>query len=117
VNLAFYFDDNIATKPVILALRAAGIEATTADGAGNRGLPDSQHLQYAAQHRLALVTADGADFSELHWQWLAFGQEHAGIVLVRQRTAIGELIRSLQHLHAERTAESARNQLIYLSRF
>ncbi|MGE0599868.1 MAG: DUF5615 family PIN-like protein [Dehalococcoidia bacterium] len=117
MNLAFYFDDNIAAKPVISALRMAGVSATTADESANRGKPDSEHLEFAAEHGLALVTADEGDFSKLHWEWLAMGRTHAGIVLVRQRTSIGDLIRALQRLHAARKAEMARNELIYLSRY
>lgn len=116
MSLTFYFDDNIATKPVILALRAAGIGTMTADEAGNRGAPDQQHLRYAAEQGFALVTADEGDFSALHWAWVAAGRRHAGIVLVRQRTSIGDPVRALQRLHAQRSVESTANELIYLSR-
>ncbi len=117
MRVSFYFDDNIAMKPVVVALRERAIEVTTADYAGNRGIADVQHLEFAGSHGFAVVTADEGDFAALHWDWLRQGRSHCGIIVVRQRTSIGDLVRALSKLHDELSAESIRDGLVYLSRY
>lgn len=114
MKLAYYFDDNIATAPVVAGLRVRNIAATTADQAGNRGKTDIEHLVFAAESGLVIITADWGDFTDLHWAWTADGRTHAGIILARQRTPIGQQINALARLHTERTAEEVRGQLLYL---
>jgi hypothetical protein len=115
LKLAYYFDDNIATRPVVAGLVARDISAITADQAGNRGKADAEHLEFAARIGLVLVTADRGDFTALHWDWVAAGRDHAGIVLVRQRTSIGRQIDALVRLHTVQTAEDARGRLLFLA--
>jgi len=117
VRAAFYFDDNIAMKPLVSALRRRGILVVTSDEGGQRGKPDEDHLAFAAARGLAVVTSDAQDFSELHWKWLQAARHHSGIVIVRQRTSIGDQGRGLARVHEELTAEKLRDALVYLSRF
>lgn len=44
MRAAFYFDDNIAMKPLVSALRGRGILVVTTDEGGQRGKPDEDHL-------------------------------------------------------------------------
>src|SRR5688572_27828335 len=99
LNLAYYFDDNIASTPVVIGLRVRDIAATTSDQAGNRGKTDAEHLDFAAQNGLVVISADWGDFAALHWVWVAAGRSHAGIVLARQRIPIGRQIHALVRIH------------------
>ena len=63
------------------------------------------------------MTADLGDFSRLHWEWLAAGKSHAGIVLVRQRTSLGDQLRGLLRIEREVPPQELSNSLVYLSRF
>ncbi|MBI3968059.1 MAG: hypothetical protein HY329_20660 [Chloroflexi bacterium] len=47
----------------------------------------------------AVLTFNIGDFSALHIQWLSDGRQHSGIILPRQLSEIGELVRRLsRHL-------------------
>lgn len=63
------------------------------------------------------MTSEVQDFSELHWKWLQAARHHSGIVIVPQRTSIGDQVRGLGQVHEELTAENLRDALVYLSRF
>lgn len=117
MRAAFYFDDNIAMKPLVSALRSRGILVVTSDESGQRGKPDEDHLAFAAARGLAVVTSDAQDFSELHWKWLQAARHHSGVVIVRQRTSIGDQVRGLGRVHQELTAEELLDALVYLSHF
>jgi hypothetical protein len=49
---------------------------------GTLGRSDDEHLEYASQHKLTLVTRNPDDFRERHDLWQAQGRGHAGILLV-----------------------------------
>lgn len=101
--MKFYFDDNNGSRHVLAGLRARGIECLSASEAGNSGLEDEQHLDYATRNGFALVSEDVSDFPVLHWAWLEKGRSHHGIVLNHQgRRAAGDVVRALI-AHAQRT--------------
>ena len=76
-----YLDEDLS--PVIAGLlRKHGIDATTAQDAGNVQLDDRAQLAHAAREGRAIVTANVIDFIELAHKAVATNTEHAGIVLV-----------------------------------
>lgn len=85
----FYLDDGIALN-LVGHLQRLGYVAHTADGEGNKGRPDEEHLWFAAQHGWVLVTQNGQDFRMLHRAWHLWGVPlmHAGILVVEQRSAV-----------------------------
>jgi len=116
LSLTFYFDDNMGSRAVVAALVTAGINVVTADSSGNRSKPDAEHLAFAAEQGLTLVSADRGDFSVLHWQWMISGKSHSGIVIARDRMPVGAIFRALAALNAEQGGAGLVNQLVYLSR-
>jgi hypothetical protein len=101
-------------KPTIAGLRRLGIEIEPCDAFGMRGAADEAHLEFATGIGRVLVSANMRDFDRLHRKWMAAERAHAGIVLVRQRTAIGDQIRGLSRIHAHREPEEVANVAIYL---
>jgi len=65
-------------------LEQAGHEVFSPRKVGTRGITDEEHLRYAAVHELVLVTANAADFIDLHQKWMKQQQEHYGILIVYQ---------------------------------
>lgn len=113
--VAFYVDDDIGMKPTIVGLRRLGIEIDHCDAFGMRGAGDEAHLAFAHSIRRVLISANRRDFARLHRDWIDANQSHSGIVLVEQRTSIGNQVSGLARIHAERTAEQMANQVYYLN--
>jgi len=92
--IRFHLDENI-DGAIARALRARGIDATTAGQAGLLSASDEEHLAFAlAEHRV-LVTHD-ADFLRLH----ASGMSHAGIAFCHaEARTTGQIVRSLVLIH------------------
>jgi predicted nuclease of predicted toxin-antitoxin system len=77
-----YLDDDLDSNALIGLLRQAGHEVVSPRSVGNRGVTDAKHLHYAATHELVLLTANAADFIDLHHEWMAQQREHHGILIV-----------------------------------
>jgi len=76
-----YLDEDLAPA-VAQFLRRRGIDATSAQEAGNAQLDDRAQLAYATREGRAIVTANVVDFIELARDAVAANTEHAGIILV-----------------------------------
>jgi hypothetical protein len=77
-----YLDDCSDADRLVLTLQSAGHRVETPRSAKMIGRSDPDHLAYAAQHQLTLLTRNPADFLELHHDWQAQGRSHGGILLI-----------------------------------
>lgn len=93
--IPLYIDDDSAATALMSELRRLRLDSVSSDAAGLRGAPDPAHLEYAATVHRALVTANGADFIRLHWEWLGTARHHSGIIIASQAIPLGERIRRL----------------------
>jgi len=59
------------------------------------GWDDEDHLIYAAERGMALLTSDASDFIPLAKRWFASEREHAGIIIAPEfsRRQMGILLR------------------------
>jgi hypothetical protein len=80
----FYLDDCADADRLIDRLRRAGHDVYTPRSEATGGIADPAHLAYAAAHGYALITKNPNDFDQLHYQWQARGDTHAGILLICQ---------------------------------
>jgi hypothetical protein len=104
----FNLDHDVARDNAFL-LRRGGNSAVTARQLGRERGRDHEHLAFAAQRGLILVTCNARDYRLLHDAWLNWPEvwqmtsrpQHAGILIVPHRApsgvtpAIGGLIRSV----------------------
>jgi len=103
-------------EDVVTALRARGIQTTTALDCGMLQRPDEEHLVYAATNALVLFSFNVADFARLHDEWMSAGRTHAGIILSQQqRYSVGGQVLRLLRLVGARSAAGMRNQVEFLS--
>jgi Tfp pilus assembly protein PilZ len=80
------------------------------------GRSDEDHLRHASSEGRVLYSFNIKDYSLLHEQWIASGQEHSGIILAfQQRYSIGEQLRRLLHLLNVKRAAEMLSRLEYLS--
>lgn len=91
--LRFHLDENV-DRAIAMGLRNRGIDVTTTEEAGIKGMPDEEQLAFSNREGRVLVTHDD-DLLVLHAQ----GVTHAGIVFstLRRRT-IGQMILRLAAL-------------------
>lgn len=111
-----YLDEDALDDDVLAGLRARDIDAVTAGEADMISRDDEDHLALAASQGRALYSFNGHDFYRIHSQWIARGQDHAGIILAKQqRYSVGEQIRRLSLLIETLSAEDMRNRVEFLS--
>ena len=110
--IELYLDEDV---DVLLAtlLQARGFVARTTVEAGLRGATDEQQLTHAAEHGLALLTHNRADFEGLAARWLASARRHAGI-LIAVRRPVHDLARRLLVVLNDVAADEMGDQVRYL---
>ena len=110
-----YLDEDAMDKDLAEALRQRGVDVLTALEAGMIERPDPEHLKFAAAQGRVLYSFNVGDFAALHYDFMAHGKHHAGIVLAQQqRFSVGEQMRRLLRLIAALTAEAMQDQLEFL---
>ena len=116
MKLRLYIDEDSMSHALVDALRARGVDVVTPLDAGTMGWQDEDQLQFAADSGRAIFSCNVGDFFGLHTEWQNLGRNHAGIVLAQQQQfAIGDLMRRLLKLLANKSAESMHNQVEFLS--
>jgi predicted nuclease of predicted toxin-antitoxin system len=93
-RIRFHLDEHLSPR-IATALRAVGIDVSTALEQRMLGWSDEQHVVWARQQERVVVT-DDVDFLKLASQSV----DHAGIVFCRRtRHSMGEIIRFLRLVH------------------
>ena len=80
--LTIYVDDCSDDNLLIARIKQAGHDVISPRSIGTAGIDDCDHLEYAARHRLVLLTHNPQDFIDLHELWQAQVRQHSGILLV-----------------------------------
>jgi predicted nuclease of predicted toxin-antitoxin system len=75
---------------------------------------DAEHLTFASEQERILVTCD-KDFPQLHFQWMAAGREHAGIVYCREPDlcTISIIVENVLAIHADPAGKSALHNYLW----
>lgn len=110
--IELYLDEDVSVLIADL-LRSRGFVATTTQEAGNLGCADSRQLEYAANHRKALLTHNRADFELLAQKYFSEGRPHSGIVIAVRRSPI-EIARRLLRILNSVTSDEMENQIRYV---
>lgn len=115
--LRFQLDEDCQAKALAQALWQHGLEATTTNKAGLRGVDDETQLRAATADGRVIVTNNIRDFVPLHARWLVEARPpHSGIeVFAQQEFSVGEVLRRLAHLSRTISAEDMKNRLEWLS--
>lgn len=108
-DIRFYLDENV-DHDIARGLRTRSIEVLTTAEAGTRGFSDEEHLAFALQEKLVIITSD-EDFLILHSQNI----EHAGIVYFKQQSrTLKHVLRGLFLIYTELTQEDMLNWVEFL---
>lgn len=122
MSLKFYFDTHIP-KQVALQLRSRGVEVVRCEEVGMQDASDYEHLTYATEHELTLVSID-KDFHRHYKEWSENDKPHTGIISVSSalqgKRAIGKLMTALHDFWllieagAGTQEEDIHNRMIFL---
>ena len=111
-----YFDEDSMDRNLVRALRARGMDVSTALEENMIYQTDREHLEYATEQGRVLFSFNRGDFYQLHTEYLAMGRPHAGIILANQQHySVGEQMRRILRLSAAKSAEAMQNWLEFLS--
>jgi hypothetical protein len=114
--IRLYCDEDSMRNSLVNALRARGMDVTTARENNMVGRPDAEHLDYATRQGRVLFSFNRGDYLRLHAEYLAQGKPHAGIILANQQQyAIGEIMRRLLHFSAVMSPQAMENRIEFLS--
>ena len=78
-----YLDDDTADRRVVAFLTRAGHRVIIPAEVQLRGAPDAQHLIYAIQQSLVIMTRNHDDFLDLHDVVLTAQGRHPVIIVIR----------------------------------
>lgn len=114
--IRLYCDEDSMDRDLVRALRARGVDVTTAFEEDMIDRADEEHLDYATQQGRALFSFNRGDFYQIHTEYLSQGKSHAGIILANQQPySVGEQMRRILRLIAARSAEDMKNWVEFLS--
>jgi len=109
-------DEDSMDHDLVRALRARGVDVTTALDEGMIDRDDEEHLDCAARQGRTLYSFNRGDFYRLHTRWLEAGKSHAGIILAQQQHySVGEQLRRLLRLMAVKSPDDMRDGVEFLS--
>ncbi len=77
-----YLDDDLDSNILNRLLSQSGHQVISPRAIGNSGITDEEHLRYAANNSLVMLTADSQDFVRLHQIWLSQFRQHEGVLVV-----------------------------------
>lgn len=116
MTIRLYFDEDSMDQRLVRALRVRSLDVTTALEENMIDRADEDHLEYATSQGRVLFSFNRGDFYDLHSQYLLEGKTHAGIILANQQQySVGELMRRILQLSAEKTPKKMENWIEFLS--
>jgi hypothetical protein len=114
-RLKIYIDEDAMDSDLVAALRSRGVVVMTALDSGLIENSDEAQLAFATLHGSSLYTFNVCDFYRIHTEWINDGRDHCWIILApQQRFSVGEQLRRILRLRAERTPESMRSEVEFL---
>ena len=116
-SIRLFIDEDSMDQRFIKALRARGVDVITVADVETISSSDQEQLILATELQRVFYTFNVGDFCQLHSIYIEKKQIHAGIIISSQDYSIGEQMRRVLNLMANKSAENMVNQLIFLSAY
>ena len=117
-KIRLYLDEDALQDALVQALQSSGVDVMTVGDADRLSFSDEEQLIWATQEKRVIYSFNMGDFHQLHSIFLVEERSHGGIILApQQRYSIGEQLRGLLKIIAEKRAEDMVNQLVFLSKY
>lgn len=113
--IRLYLDEDSMRHALVTALRARGMDVTTALDDSMIGRSDAEHLDHATRQGRVLFSFNRRDFFQLHTKYLSQNMTHAGIILANQQQySVGDLLRRILRLSAAKSEADMQNHVEFL---
>ncbi|BAY48919.1 hypothetical protein SAMD00079811_65480 [Scytonema sp. HK-05] len=117
-RIRLYLDEDTIKGALIQALRNADLDIITVADADRLGYPDEEQLIWAVEQGRVIYSFNIRDFCRLHGEFVVQQRCHAGIVLApQQQYSVGQQLRGLLKLAADKSAKEMANQLVFLNAY
>lgn len=116
-EIRLLIDEDAMDHRFVGALRARGVDVTTAGELSTTGFSDEEQLILATQQQRVFYTFNVGDFCQLHSFYMTEKISHSGIIISSQDYSIGEQMRRVLKLMANKSAKDMENQLVFLSAY
>ncbi len=111
--IKIYLDEDVHHL-IAQALTLRGWEAVTTVDAGRQGSTDEEQIQFALDNDYAILSYNVADFPRHHYEMIADGRHHFGIIVATQDDPAANA-RALLSLVNTFNVDDFKDQLIYLN--
>jgi hypothetical protein len=112
--IRFYLDEDATSNRLLQALRNRSADVLSAADASMLAQSDEKQLAWALENRRVIYSFNARDFYRIHSECLSSGRFHAGIVLGKQETSVGDQMRGLLRLASIKSAEEMQNNVEFL---
>ena len=117
-RICFYLDEDTIKTSLIQALRNADLDVVTVTDVKRLGYADEEQLIWATEQKRVIYSFNIGDFCRLHRDFMAEDKSHTGIILAsQQQYSVGQQLRGLLKLAADKSAQDMVNELIFLSAY
>jgi predicted nuclease of predicted toxin-antitoxin system len=79
--MRFFLDEDLSDRVARIA-RNLGLDAHSVHEVNRRNLDDFEHLDYAAEHNMVMVTRNREDFLALNDEYHVTGKPNCGLLIV-----------------------------------
>lgn len=83
-SISFYTDADL-DGPIVKAAIQSGLPIIRCQDVGMTDASDHEHLEYASQNQLVLVSHDANTMTAEHERWLAEGKTHSGVIIIPRK--------------------------------
>lgn len=116
MKISLYLDEDTMRASLLQALRAQGLDVTSAQEKQMKGCSDEEQLRFATEQGRAIYSFNRKHYMALHTRFIEQGISHAGIILeIHNRWPVGEQMRRLVKLVDTLSAEELVNRVEFLS--
>ncbi|WP_071189881.1 DUF5615 family PIN-like protein [Trichormus sp. NMC-1] len=115
--MKLFIDEDSMDQRFIKALRARGVDVITVAEVETISSSDKEQLILATELQRVFYTFNVGDFCQLHSSYIEEQHSHGGIIISSQDYSIGEQMRRVLKLMADKSAEDMINQLVFLSAY
>ena len=120
-RICFYLDEDTIKTALIQALRNADLDVVTVADVKRLGYADEEHeeqLIWATEQKRVIYSFNIGDFCRLHRDFIAEDKSHTGIILAsQQQYSVGQQLRGLLKLAADKSAQDMVNELVFISAY
>lgn len=114
-KIRLYLDEDTMDSDLLGALLLRNVDVLSAGEAQMLSRSDEEQLKWALDHQRIIYSFNVRDFYRIHTNYLEKQQRHAGIILGFQNYSIGEQMRRILRIIANKSAEEMENQVEFLS--